>query len=275
MIDVDLQNLEIFSLLFDYFSLYHRHPAFGNPAVEGKLPIDASAWPVTGLDLRFFFVKPHLQLAESALPTAHSLIIEADDGLSVHVISDHQSWDVQVRANNLALVLLKSYQISTATIGLRGTAGSGLGIRTILDETSLIFSYHFNLSLLQSDIQLRVFPKTSLVGVDEDYFSSNSALYLNGVLSAPPLASDALRVGVDEPSWSRVSWSSCSQIVLSSDDFASLKLFFTRCLMTDDKGRPTILSEILPVGQFYLSADILTAIRLPSSPQFKSVTFNF
>jgi hypothetical protein len=276
-IDVDIQNFELFLLFFDYFSLYHTNSVFGNPCVHAKLSIETSAWPITGIDLRLFFVKPHIQFAESPLQTANSLIIEADDGLSLRLISDHQSWDIQMSANNLAVGLVKSYQTSTATIGLRGTAGSGLGIRTILDETNFIFSYHFNHSLLHSDMQLRAFPRISILSLggdddDDDYFTSNAHLYSDGVLSVPTLPSGGLPVGVDESSWDRVAWSSCSQIVLSSDDFATLKSFFRRCLMIDEMGRPTIVSGILPVQSLLFSPDI--SLEFHQTSIFSTVQVN-
>lgn len=246
-IDVDLQNIELFYLFRDFFSLYHHNPIFGNPAVQGKLMMDPSLWPITGLDLRIYFVNPHFQIAESPLSTSKSVVLEAEEGLAVRVTTDRLgSVDIHLRAQDSTLVLLKSYQISTATIGIRGTAGSGLGIRTILDQTNVTFSYHFDQQLQQQDFQLILTPKSSKVSPREDFFSINLDLYQNGILSLfspppsgqqnqPPSRNNSRRVMMSGGILS------CSRVVLSYDDFISLTKIFHQCVI-DAQGAPLLPS---------------------------------
>lgn len=244
-IDVDTQNLELFYLFRDFFTLYHHNPIFGNPAIQGKLMMDPSLWPITGVDLQFFFVNPHFQIAESPYPTSNCVVVEAVEGLAVRVTTDRLgSVDIHLHAQDLALVLLKSYQNSTATIGIRGTAGSGLGIRTILDQTTLSLSYHFDHELQQTDFQLVVAPKSQF-SLEEDFFSTNLKLSQDGVFSLfsssysdqqdfhplHPHLSDAESL----PHGSQRVISSCSRIVLSYDDFISLTKIFHHCFI-DSQG---------------------------------------
>lgn len=237
-LDLDIRNLELLYLLQDYFSLYFKKPVFGNPVLKALSLIDPLLWPVTGIDLSLFFINPHFQIAEYSVPTSNSVVIEADGGLLVRLIQDrYSSLDFQMRIQNLAIVFLKSYQISTATIGVRGAAGSGLGVRTILADTNLHLSYHHDALHRQRDLQFVLLPKTVNFPQDVTFLTSNSKLYQSGLLDLPKDFVDNFCSMNENSMWNREIWPCCSRIVISYDDFAALHRIFYSCLMIDSQSR--------------------------------------
>ena len=168
--DVDVKDLEVIMLMIDYYSLYFRNKEFGNPAVAARARMDKASWPYNGVDLRIFVHKPHLQISENAfeLKNAQCLIIEANSGAHVRfMIDSNRSMRTEVRVHDMAMVMLRTYQSPAVARGLRGTAGSGRGIRTLLEFMNIDISIALNELNGCIDVLLKISPSQRTAQIDK------------------------------------------------------------------------------------------------------------
>ena len=156
--DFDLKNLEIVWLLTDYFSLYFCREEYGNPAVIAYGLVDPSMWPYGGIDTRVFVTRPHIQTYDSS-SISQCLMVEADTGVYFRYIYDTDfSVKMDLHVTGLVVVLLKSYKPPLMSRGLRGTAGSGRGIRTVMEGISLKYACNFDKKRNVVDYMFSLFP---------------------------------------------------------------------------------------------------------------------
>jgi hypothetical protein len=186
--DFDMKNLDLVWLISDYFSMYFRFPQFGNPSIIAYGYTNASSWPYGGVDTRVFITRPHVQICEASPNNrSQTLAIEAETGLYFRYIYDSfGSIRYECHIHGLCLVLMKSYLSPNASRGLRGTAGSGRGVRTIVEEVSVQFSYHFNKPENRLDVLASISPlaeSSVLVGGSKRVFSKDSRKEDGGVNS--------------------------------------------------------------------------------------------
>lgn len=148
--DVCSRDLRPLWLLIDYFSAYFRSPTYGNPYCFDFLHDGSSVYG--GSDLRMIFWKPLVMvMKEPSSKETQYVILESCSFIAYRIMTDSAgSFKVSTQANDLALVLIK--QLRPINRGLRGAAGSGRGVRTVLEHLTLRFVYHFNSVLGSTDL---------------------------------------------------------------------------------------------------------------------------
>jgi hypothetical protein len=146
-VEVAVHCIDILMLIGDYFSAYDIEPVCGNPKTQifHKIPLEDR--PCTGNDLRLFIRRPHLKVLRTLTSsTSGALILEAtEDGMSympgsIHnggvyyrqLLDSSNSKNIEFKASNLAVIYLANN--SDAMPGIRGSAGSGRGVRTLLEN---------------------------------------------------------------------------------------------------------------------------------------------
>lgn len=193
--DFDMKNLDIVWMLVDYFSMYFRFPEYGNPSVLAYSLTDQFSWPYSGVDTRLFITRPHIQMSEmSSFDRSQTLAIEAETGIYFRYIYDSLgSIRYECHAHGVSIVLMKSYMSSSISRGLRGTAGSGRGIRTIVELLSFEFSYHFDKLENHLDMLLSIQPSSDPIfgnsgkqsKKEKDVNSKTEALEIPGTEQPP------------------------------------------------------------------------------------------
>jgi hypothetical protein len=154
-LNIDLSDFGMIMLLYDYFSLYFRNKEYGNPVLAAHTRIDESDWPYGGFDARVFLFKPHLQISEKLKVghNSHCIVVEAGSGAFVRfVVDSNRSVRTELRGHDIAVVMLHAYKTPAASRGIRGTAGSGRGVRSLVEYMTFEFSYHVNQPSDQVDI---------------------------------------------------------------------------------------------------------------------------
>lgn len=160
--DLSLSNVDFIWLIMDYFSVYFSIPAFGHPGALAYSRIPPADIPYCGKDVRLFVTRPHICVIEEPLvsnPQAQSLIIESDRGLFYRYIADHPHGSVKMdlRVFDIAAILMRTYRAPVLARCLRGAAGSGRGVRTLVEFFNCNYSYHFDKLASQLDMALELF----------------------------------------------------------------------------------------------------------------------
>ncbi len=155
-VEMAVHCIDILMLIGEYFSAYNIEPACGNPKTQifDKIPLDDR--PCTGHDLRLFIRRPHLKVLKTlSSSTSNALILEAsEDGISyvpgsIHnggvyyrqLLDSNDAKTMEFKALNLAVIYLSNN--NDAVPGIRGSAGSGRGVRTLLENFYIsIFSQY-------------------------------------------------------------------------------------------------------------------------------------
>lgn len=157
----DAKNLDIIWLISDYFSMYFRSAEFCNPSVAAYFLIPKSMWPYGGMDTRIFITRPHIQTVDISASSSdcQTMVISAEVGLYFRYTYDTQgSTSMECHVHDMSAVLLKQYRSPKDARGLRGTAGSGRGIRTLIEFLTVHWSYTFNKPNNYLDMQLSISP---------------------------------------------------------------------------------------------------------------------
>lgn len=160
-LNTDLSEFGIVLLLNDYFSLFFRNKEFGNPAVAAQELLGQSDWPYSGVDFRVFMFKPHFQVSEMLGDDKSSrcVFVEAGGGTYFRLMVDsNYSVRTELHAHDIAVVLMQTYKPPAFSRGIRGTAGSGRGIKSVLEFMNFEFSYHVNQITQHVDIQVSIAP---------------------------------------------------------------------------------------------------------------------
>ena len=155
-VEMAVHCIDILMLIGEYFSAYNIEPACGNPKTQifDKIPLDDR--PCTGHDLRLFIRRPHLKVLKTLTSsTSSALILEAsEDGVnyipgSIHnggvyyrqLLDSNGAKTIEFKTLNLAVIYLSNN--NDAAPGIRGSAGSGRGVRTLLENFYIsIFSQY-------------------------------------------------------------------------------------------------------------------------------------
>lgn len=124
-----LSNLHLMWMLVDYFTLYYSSPAYGNP-----YSVDPRAAFGFGSDLRLWFQKPVvLSLRNPSSEDSQYLMLDSSSFVAYRLMCDSSGASkATVEGSHVALVLVK--QLRETNRGLRGAAGSGRGIRTVVER---------------------------------------------------------------------------------------------------------------------------------------------
>lgn len=164
--ECSLPNIEVVALLQEYFGAYFWSPEYGSPVVNAYTALEKSFTetgeeiPYGGYDFRLFLFKPVLSIPEKPTdPESQILFLETDKGVYFRVSQDTLfNVNYQVNVSGLAMVVSKTPMIPALCRGVRGAAGSGRGIRTLLEYLSLSFSYSYHQDTGSVDIFIDVFP---------------------------------------------------------------------------------------------------------------------
>lgn len=169
--DFDFHNLSMVWLLSDYFSLYFSYPEFGNSSLSPRKPFEQSLFQYFGIDTRVFITRPHLQTSKLSSPLMETLVFEAEKGIYYRYIYDSDnSVKMELDISDLSLVLMKQYRSPSMSRGIRGVAGSGKQIRTLVEFASIQFESQLDAKETTLDYILRIGPEIhekSLAGEPE------------------------------------------------------------------------------------------------------------
>jgi hypothetical protein len=159
--DFDFQNLNLIWLLSDYFSLYFSYPEFGNSSLSPRKAYEPTLFQYFGIDTRVFITRPHLQTSKNLiLLPMETLILEAEKGIYYRYVYDSDnSVKMELDISDLSLVLMKQYRPPALSRGIRGVAGSGKQIRTLLEFGSIQFQSHLDAKETTLDYILRIGPE--------------------------------------------------------------------------------------------------------------------
>ena len=128
--------------------------------------------PYGGTDTRIFLTKPHLSVAEKPLdPASQIMFLETYRGVYYRISRDRSdNMHIQVHLEDIAVVLTKTRQPPSLTRGIRGSAGSGRGVRTLIEYFSASISYrnHIQHSLTGAsgrhiDLNVNIIPTSVLL----------------------------------------------------------------------------------------------------------------
>jgi len=156
--DVILRKLELVWVLVDYFADYYSQPKIyqnsRNDIERGianlskfdeEEQLEQSSEPEGGIDVRVWITRPHIALIEnSKTRSSQTLVLETDKGVYYRYrAGGMDSLRMEIRASELALILLRSYSLPCHIRDSRGTSGSGRGVRTIAEWVSASVVYDF------------------------------------------------------------------------------------------------------------------------------------
>jgi hypothetical protein len=159
-VDLNIMNLHLIWSISDFFSCYNSLPEYGHPGVLAYSMVPKEKIPYTGLDIRVFISKPHISVME--IPgnrLSPSMFIETTKGAFYRQIFD-SDYSVKYELNlyDIALVMQKVYIAPNEARGSRGSAGSGRGIRTLVEYLSCGLVYHYDKPGKHSDILFNILP---------------------------------------------------------------------------------------------------------------------
>lgn len=100
--------------------------------------------PYGGSDTRVFITRPHIAVKDQPLiVNSQSLFIETQKGAFFrYAIDSNSSVKMELNLYEVAIVMLKTYRVPALARGLRGSAGSGRGVRTLLEFFSGSLVHH-------------------------------------------------------------------------------------------------------------------------------------
>jgi hypothetical protein len=141
----DIKNLDIVYLVDEYFSMYFRNAQFGHPGLAAYSKISKELWPYGGVDTRVFVTRPHIQIQENPLASnTQILVVSAESGVYFRYLYDSElSLRMDCAIAGLSAVLLKTYRAPVVARSYRGSAGSGKGVRTLIESVHFNWNYHY------------------------------------------------------------------------------------------------------------------------------------
>jgi hypothetical protein len=159
MIDVNAAKVNVILLASDLFSVYFRFEEYGHPGIAAYNTFPKALFDHGGLDLRLFITQPHVVLLYSNdRVTTPALLLEALGGISFRYIFDTMgSTRYEVSVHELAVILVKHYRPPNLYRGVRGSSGSGRGVRTTIEHLNLEFFHHYDIVSQETDIKVDVY----------------------------------------------------------------------------------------------------------------------
>jgi hypothetical protein len=159
----DIKNLDLVYLIEEYFSMYFRYPDFGNPNLIAYSKIPSRHWSYGGNDTRLFVTRPHIQTHEDSLAyDSQILIVSAETGVYFRYLYDSaESLRIDCHIVGLTLSLMKSHRFPHSARGFKGSAGSGRGVRTLIDYTRVLYVYQYSKAADHVDVIFNVDPVKS------------------------------------------------------------------------------------------------------------------
>lgn len=156
--DLNLSNMDLIFLVSEYFSCYFRFAEFGHPSLSAYNLLDPSVIPYGATDTRVFLFKPHITIMSSPLQiNSQTLVFDTDYGAYFRYILDTDSAvKMELKVIELALVLMKKFRFGKESRGLRGAAGSGRGVRTLVEFLNLDYFYQFSPIENQIDVKIDI-----------------------------------------------------------------------------------------------------------------------
>lgn len=144
--DLTINNIDFLLIITDYFSLYFRSEEYGHPGVEAFNQLGQTTLPYGGIDTRLFLKRPLIAIMEDPFSISSQLLcLEADKGVFYrYLVDSHSSERQEVRIFDLSLTILENYVNSWKARGVRGSAGSGRGAKTLIEYLDADLSYHFD-----------------------------------------------------------------------------------------------------------------------------------
>jgi hypothetical protein len=159
MLDLNIHNLDLVNLISDYFSCYFRFPEYGHPGVQAYDRLTAPyIIPYGGVDTRVFAFRPHISLLKVAKNVqSPALLLETEGGVYFrYTLDTNNTVKMDVNIFSLAVVLVKRYRPPSQYRGIRGSSGSGKGVRTLVEYLNINMSYHFVVGANNLDLKLMV-----------------------------------------------------------------------------------------------------------------------
>jgi hypothetical protein len=177
----------------DYFACYFSSPEFGHPSVAAFHKLPTHLKPYGGTDTRLFMTRPHIAIMDDPHNrSSQTLLLETERGLYFHYASDTTaSVKMDVNVFDAAAVVTRKYKAPAVGRGLRGSAGSGRGVRTLVEFLSAGYSYHFDVPRNHKDLLVTIYPKKGH-NVDEfspDTHTANTDLAFGTLVSSHPTVS--------------------------------------------------------------------------------------
>ena len=142
--DIIANNLEIVHIISDCFSMFFRRPEFGHPGVAAYYMRPDESWPYGGRDTRVFVFRPHCSIVENPMmQRPQELMLESSSGVYYRYMYDRRSSvTIECTLFDIAAVLMKTYRPPASARGLRGSSGSGRGVRTLIEYFNAQYAYH-------------------------------------------------------------------------------------------------------------------------------------
>ena len=160
MLDLNVESPDLIWLIGDYFSCYYRFTEFGHPGIKAFYALSSPyVIPYGGVDTRVFVSRPHISVLKSALQQhSQALLLETEGGVYYRYVLDTGS-NVKQDLNiyDLATVLVKRYRPPSIYRGIRGSSGSGKGVRTLVEFLNLNMSYHLDVKNNHLDLKFDIF----------------------------------------------------------------------------------------------------------------------
>ena len=154
--NLNVLNMDMVWLISEYVSCYFRFSEYGHPALTAFEKLGKDIIPYGGIDTRLFVTNPHVTLIRHPLQTNSEVLqLETNKGVFFrYALDTTASVKMELNLYDVAVVLVRRYQIPEKARGLRGASGSGRGIRTLLEYFSLKLLYHFEAEDNHLDVKL-------------------------------------------------------------------------------------------------------------------------
>eukprot|EP00981_Chlorochromonas_danica_P005995 scaffold1244_cov162-Ochromonas_danica.AAC.31 len=115
--------------------------------------------PYGGTDFRLFIMRPHISVLENYYNAiCPGFFIECERGLFYRYVLDTDGSNrTEVNLHDMAMVLVKQYRPPVLSRGMRGSSGSGRGVRTMIEYLNATFVNSFSFKDNQVDMELEIF----------------------------------------------------------------------------------------------------------------------
>jgi len=196
-----LSDLSPIWILLDFFGNYFRGRSFGHPfflaqeqkehlkfsklrSVNSNAEIKEVTPEPMNLDVRLWFISPHIGIPQCALDETKARLIIESKGLFYRYKSIGLDWSSQeVSANELSLVIIDNCISNIPKRGLRGVSGSDSGVKTVIDGLCMALLYENNICSNHMNLSVDV-PLNGLHRGSRDIDSTD--LQVQPLLLPPP-----------------------------------------------------------------------------------------
>ena len=155
--DLALRDLAMVWILIDYFASYFSYKEYGQPGfVEYVEPEKPEPGP-GGIDVRVWVTRPCIALMENAhIASSMSCLVEASGVYFQWKKESFGPMRMEVVVKSAAIVLRKGFRGCEEDRGIRGAAGSGRGVRTIVDGLDVLYHQSFCPVSLHSNMTVKI-----------------------------------------------------------------------------------------------------------------------